>query len=113
MFHTNQGLFEPLVMYFSLTNSPATFQTMMNDMFQDLILSGAIMVYLNDILIVHCNLVCHHEIIQEVPCWLQEHHLFLCLEKCEFEKLMIEYLGIIISHNHIEMDPVKVAGVAV
>jgi hypothetical protein len=35
-FHTNRGLFEPLVMYFSLTNSTATFQMMMNEIFQDL-----------------------------------------------------------------------------
>jgi hypothetical protein len=47
-----------------------------------------------------------------VLCHLREHHLFLCLEKCEFEKSTIEYLGIIILHNHIEMDPIKVAGVA-
>jgi len=32
-FQTNQGLFEPLVMFFGMTNSPATFQTMMNDIF--------------------------------------------------------------------------------
>ena len=32
-FRTNRGLFEPLVMFFSLTNSPATFQTMMNEIF--------------------------------------------------------------------------------
>ena len=32
-FQTNQGLFEPLVMFFRMTNSPATFQTMMNDIF--------------------------------------------------------------------------------
>jgi hypothetical protein len=45
VFHTNQGLFELLVMYFGLTNSPATFQIMMNDIFQDLILSRDVMVY--------------------------------------------------------------------
>ena len=33
-FWTNQGLFKPLVMFFGLTNSPATIQTMMNDIFQ-------------------------------------------------------------------------------
>jgi hypothetical protein len=38
----NRGLFEPLVMYFGLTNSPATFQTMMNKIFQDLITEGII-----------------------------------------------------------------------
>ena len=50
-FRTNRRLFEPLVMFFSLTNSPSTFQTMMNEIFQDLILEGIICVYLNDILI--------------------------------------------------------------
>jgi hypothetical protein len=39
-FRTNRGLFEPLVMYFGLTNSPVTFQTMMNEIFQDLITEG-------------------------------------------------------------------------
>jgi hypothetical protein len=38
-------------MYFGLTNGPATFQTMMNEIFQDLITEGVISVYLNDILI--------------------------------------------------------------
>jgi hypothetical protein len=50
-FHTNRGLFKPLVMYFGLTNSPATFQTMMNEIFQDLITEGVVSVYLDDILI--------------------------------------------------------------
>jgi hypothetical protein len=50
-FHMNRGLFEPLVMFFGLTNSPATFQTMMNDIFQDLISEGVVCVYLDDILI--------------------------------------------------------------
>jgi len=36
-FQTNRGLFEPLVMFFELCNSPATFQTMMDDIFDDLI----------------------------------------------------------------------------
>jgi hypothetical protein len=38
-------------MFFGLTNSPATFQTMMNDIFQDLISEGVVCVYLDDILI--------------------------------------------------------------
>jgi hypothetical protein len=50
-FQTNRGLFEPLVMFFRLTNSPATFQTMMNDMFTDMISEGVVVVYLDDILI--------------------------------------------------------------
>jgi hypothetical protein len=54
------------VIYFGLTNSPATFQTMMNDIFQDLILSGNVMVYLDGILIAHSDLAHHREIIWEV-----------------------------------------------
>jgi hypothetical protein len=50
-FRTNRGLFEPLVMYFGLTNSPAIFQTMMNEIFQDLITEGVVSIYLNNILI--------------------------------------------------------------
>ena len=53
-------------MYFGLTNSPVTFQTMMNDIFQDLILSSDVMVYLDDILIVHLDLTHHWEIVWEV-----------------------------------------------
>ena len=111
-FRTNRGLFEPLVMYFGLTNSPATFQTMMNDIFQDLILSGDVMIYLDDILIAHSDLRTHRRIVAEVLRRLRKNKLFLRLEKCEFERSEIEYLGVIISHNHVRMDPVKVAGVA-
>jgi len=50
-FCTNRGLFEPLMMFFGMTNSPTTFQTMMNDIFRTLIAEGIIVVYLDDILI--------------------------------------------------------------
>jgi len=50
-FRTNQGLFEPLVIFFGMTNSPATFQTMMNNIFRNLIVEGIVVVYLDDILI--------------------------------------------------------------
>ena len=50
-FVTNRGLFEPRVMFFGLTNSPATFQALMNAIFADLIVEGKVTVYLDDILI--------------------------------------------------------------
>jgi hypothetical protein len=43
---------------------------------------------------------------------MRKHKLYLWPEKCEFKKTKIEYLGIIISHNKVEIDPVKIAGVA-
>ena len=50
-FQTNQGLFEPLVMFSGLCNNPATFQTMMDDIFDGLIMEGVVVVYLDNILI--------------------------------------------------------------
>jgi hypothetical protein len=48
-FVTNQGLFEPTVMFFGLTNSPATFQTMMDTIFREQIMHGTLTVYMDDI----------------------------------------------------------------
>jgi hypothetical protein len=110
-FCTNRGLFEPLVMYFGLTNSPATFQMMMNEIFQDLITKGIISIHLDDILIFTNSLEEHRQITCLVLDRMREHKLYLQPEKCEFKKTRIEYLGVIISHNKVEMDPVKIAGV--
>jgi hypothetical protein len=99
-------------MYFGLTNSLATFQMMMNEIFQDLITEGVVSMYLDDILIFTNSLKEHHQITCLVLDRMREHKLYLRPEKCEFEKTRIEYLGVIISHNKVEMDPVKIAGVA-
>jgi hypothetical protein len=111
-FRTNRGLFEPLVMYFGLTNSLATFQMMMNEIFQDLITKGVVSVYLDDILIFTNSLEEHCQITRLVLDHMCEHKLYLQPEKCKFEQTRIEYLGVIISHNKVEMDLVKIAGVA-
>src|SRR6202522_1204988 len=111
-FHTNRGLFEPLVMFFSLTNSPATFQTMMDSIFDGLISEGKVIVYLDDILIFTDTLEEHREVVKKAVNLLHIHNLFLKPEKCEFERTEIEYLGVIISHNSVRMDPVKIAGVS-
>ncbi|SJL04219.1 uncharacterized protein ARMOST_07580 [Armillaria ostoyae] len=110
-FRTNRGLFEPTVMFFGLTNSPATFQWMMNDIFKDLIATGKVTVYLDDILIFSKTLEEHRKITHCVLELLRKHKLFLKAEKCEFEVLETEYLGVIISEGSIRMDPIKVAGI--
>jgi hypothetical protein len=97
-------------MYFSLTNSPATFQTMMNEILQNLITEGVVSVYLNNILIFTNSLEEHCQITCLVLDRMHEHKLYLWPEECEFEKVRIEYLGIIISHSKVEIDLVKIAG---
>jgi len=110
-FQTNRGLFKPLVMFFGMTNSPATFQTMINDIFWDLIAEGIMVVYLDNILIFTRTEEEHTKAIGRVLQVLQEHKLFLRPEKCEFCKEWIEYLELVISVNEVSMDPVKVTGV--
>jgi hypothetical protein len=84
---------------------------MMNGIFQDLITEGVVSVYLNDILIFTNSLEEHRRITCLVLDHMHEHKLYLRPEKCEFEKTRMEYLGVIISHNKVEMDPVKIVGV--
>jgi len=98
-------------MFFGMTNSPTTFQTMMNDIFWDLIAEGIMVVYLDDILIFTRTEEEHAKAIRWVLQVLQEHKLFLRPEKCEFCKEQIEYLGLVISENEVSMDLVKVVGV--
>lgn len=110
-FTTNRGLFEPRVMFFGLTNSPATFQALMNSIFGDLIAAGKVAVYLDDILIFSDTREEHRRVTHEVLRRLQEHDLFLRPEKCEFEQTEIEYLGLVIRQGEVSMDPIKVQAV--
>ena len=50
-FKTNRGLYEPTVMFFGMCNSPATFQTMMDGTFEDIVEGGFVFIYMDDILI--------------------------------------------------------------
>ena len=72
-FCTNHRLFEPQVIFFGHTNSPTTFQMMMNDIFQDMIVEGVVCVYLDDILIFAKTLLEHWKIMQRVLECLWEH----------------------------------------
>ena len=110
-FRTNCGLFEPLVMFFGLTNSPATFQAMMNEIFKQLIDEGVVVVYMDDILIFTATLDEHHRVAQHVLKILKQNNLFLKPEKCVFGATTVEFVGLVISEGKVEMDPVKIAGV--
>lgn len=110
-FLTNRGLFEPLVMFFGLTNSPATFQAMMNENFKDLIAAGHVVIYMDDILIFTDDIPTHELITRQVLAILQKENLYLKPEKCVFMATEVEYLGVIISHGCIRMDQKKIDAV--
>jgi Reverse transcriptase (RNA-dependent DNA polymerase) len=102
-FITNEGLFEPTVMFFGLTNSPATFQMMMNLIFSEEIAEQWLTVYMDDMAI-HTkrtedetelqHILRHRSYVCRVLAKLLEHNLFLKPEKCMFEQPSIEFLGV-------------------
>ena len=107
-FRTNRGLFEPLVMFFGLTNSPTTFQTMMNDVFREEIAEGWVIIYMDDILVFSKTLEEHRKQVSRILEKLWQHQLLLKAEKCYFEKEEIKFLGLIITQKGIQMDLHKV-----
>jgi len=84
---------------------------MMDDIFEDLTLEGIVVVYLDNILIFTDTLEEHRKITCRVLELLEKHKLYLPSDKCKFEKTMIKYLGVIVPHNSVAMDPVKIASV--
>ena len=106
------GLFESLVMTFGLCNAPATFQTFMDTELADLIDTGHVVVYLDDILIFVHTIAKVTKFTHMVLQRLLDLDLYLQLVKCSFNQTSMEYLGLIISEGELRMDPVKINAVA-
>jgi len=98
-------------MFFSMTNSSPTFQTMMNNIFWNLTAEEIMILYLYSILIFTWTLEKYYKAIFQILEVLVEHKLFLCPKKCEFDRKHIEYLDLVISENQVEIDPIKVASI--
>jgi Reverse transcriptase (RNA-dependent DNA polymerase)/RNase H-like domain found in reverse transcriptase len=109
-FKTPYGLYQPKVMFFGLTNSPATFQRTMDQVFRRLCnkYPGMIFVYMDDILIATAkDHALHRRVVHEVLETLEEESFFLKPAKCKFEQESIDYLGIVVTKGMIRIDPTK------
>jgi len=82
-FTTSKRLFEPTVMFFRLTNSPATFQMMMNELLRDLINTGKVAAFIDDIIVGMEDKEGHNELVAEVVKRLKENNLYVKLKKCK------------------------------
>ena len=112
-FKTPFGLYEPTVMYFGLTNSPATFCRAMKKMLRPLInkYPGELFDYIDDILIATTGNPSHHQrIVNDVLTLFAKESYFLRPAKCEFEQTRIEYLGLIVDGDTLTIDPKKADG---
>jgi len=96
MFTTPKGLFKPTVMFFGLTNSLATFQTMMNKILQNLINISKVASFINDIIIGTEIEKEYDELVEEVVRRLVENNLYVKLEKCKWKVKEVGFLRVII-----------------
>ena len=104
---TRYGHFEYLVMSFGLTNAPATFQTLMHRVFEEL-LDKCVVIYLDDILVYSKTKQDHLNHLRRVLELLRENQLYAKLSKCEFLQNSVEYLGYIVTAGGVKVDPKKV-----
>ena len=81
MFITPEEAFEPTVMFFGLTNSPATFQTMINELLRDLINMEKVVVFIDDVIVETESKERHDKLVTEVIRRLEKNDLYMKLEK--------------------------------
>jgi hypothetical protein len=113
-FNTMLGKYEFLVMPMGLQNAPGSFMRAMNMIFDDLIWDpnarkeSGILVYLDDIVIFSQTEEQHMEILKKVLDRLRQHKLQCRFDKCTFATTEVEYLGFMLSHQGVRMNPDKV-----
>jgi len=103
--------YEPVVMFFGMTNSPATFQGMMNKILRDMVNKGKVVVFMDNVLIGTEMEEGHNELVEEVLKRLEENDLYVKPEKCAWKIQKVNFLGIVMGQGKIEMEEDKVVGV--
>ena len=111
VFSMPEGSFEPTVIFFGLTNSPATFQAMMNDLLRDLVVEEKMAVFIDDVMVATETEEGHDEIMEEVLKRLEENDLFVKLEKCVWKVREVGFLGVLIGKDRVRMEKETVQGV--
>jgi len=106
-----EGSFEPMVMFFGLTNSPAMFQAMMNKLLRDLTNTGKVAIFIDNVIVGTETEEGHDELVAEVIKRLEGNDLYVKPEKCKWKVREVEFLGIVIGPEEIKMEERKVKGV--
>ncbi|KAG1926575.1 retrotransposable element [Pimephales promelas] len=110
VFFTTRGHYEYLVIPYGLANSPAVFQSFINEIFRDL-LNQCVIAYIDDILIYSKNEDEHINHVKTVLSRLLANRLYVKAEKCEFHVRETTFLGYKIGHQGVKMDESKIKAV--
>ena len=100
--------FKSTVMFFGMTNLPATFQTMMNEILRDMINKGKVVAFVNDILVGTEIKKEYNKIVEEVLKRLKENDLYIKPEKYVQKVQKIRFPGVVIGPNRIKIEKKKV-----
>jgi len=111
VFMMPEGSFEPTVMFFGLTNSPATFQAMMNELLRDLINIGKVAVFIDDVIVGTETEKRHDKLVAEVIKRLEKNDLYMKPEKYKWKVREMDFLDVVIGPEGIKMEKEKVKGV--
>ena len=103
--------YKPTIMYFGLTNLPATFQTMMNNLFRNMVNQGNTATFIDNIIVTMDMKEGHNKIVEEVLWRLEKNDMFVKLEKCRWKVREVEFLGVVIGPGGVRMQKEKVDGV--
>ena len=95
-------------MFFGITNLPATFQVMMNEILRDLINEGKVAAFVDNVLVKTETEEGRDEIVEEILKRLEENDLYIKPEKYVWKVQKIGFLGVVIGSNRIEMEKEKV-----
>lgn len=106
-FATEWGLFEYNVMPMGLSNSPATFQRLMDIVFKDLVEEGIVLVFIDDILVHSKSAEQHLEHLKKVIEVLSKFNMKVKLKKCELFQRELDFLGFRIVNGSITPSPTK------
>jgi hypothetical protein len=109
-FRCRYGHFQYKVLPLGLTNAPASFQALINDTLKGCLDQYAI-AFLDDIGIFSNSYEEHVKHVRDVLERLARANLFIQLDKCEFHKSEMTFLGFVVGSGGIKMDPEKVAAI--
>lgn len=109
-FRTHHGHYEWLVMPFDLSNAPASFQCLMNQVFRE-VLRKFVLILFDDILVYSPDWNIHLVHLENVLQLLEHHHLFVKLSKFSFGMIEVDYLGHTVLGLGVTMDKSKLQAI--